>query len=344
MDKKDAAGNPSDTSIKAQKGCKMNIVAVGIDIAKITYEAHIQYQEQSYSKSFKNDSSDFPKLVTWIRGRSEGDIHVCMEASNRYWEKLAKYLYAEGIRVSVMNPTRIHNYAKCKLARNKTDALDAALIADYCATQNPPVWIPPAPHIQELQAMQRHLEALKRMRNQEANREDGYNPSPEVRKLIKEHIAILDQQIEQLLASIDDFIENHTDLQTKRTLLTSIPGIADLTASKLLAENIQAFTSAKELVAYAGLNPSQHVSGTSVRHKSKLSKIGNAQIRRSLYFPAVVAMHHNPCIVQLCERLEKKEKHKMVIVGAAMRKLLVLCYGVLKSGVPFDPAFCTIGS
>ncbi len=218
------------------------------------------------------------------------------------------------------------------------------MIADYCATQNPAIWKPPAPHIQELQAMQRHLEAIKRIRNQESNRADGYNPSPEVRRLINEHISFLDQQIKQLTSIINEFVEKRTDLRERKVLLTSIPGIADLTAMKLLAENIHVFASAKELVAYAGLNPSQHLSGTSMRHRSKLSKIGNAQIRKALYFPAVVAMHHNPFIIQLCERLEEKEKHRMVIVGAAMRKLLVLCYGVLKSGVPFNPAFCIANS
>ncbi len=322
----------------------MNKVSVGIDIAKLSFKAHIQCDRQSFFRSFKNDLEDYPKLITWIKERSEGRIHICMEASNRYWEKLAKFLHEEGILVSVVNPTRIHNYAKCKLSRNKTDSLDAAVIADYCATQNPTIWSPTAPHIQELQAMQRHLEAIKRMRNQESNRADGYNPSPEVQKLINEHISFLDQQIKQFTSVIHDFIEEHTDLRERKALLTSIPGIADLTAIKLLAENIHVFASAKELVAYAGLNPSQHLSGTSIRHRSKLSKIGNAQIRKALYFPAVVAMHHNPFIVQLCERLEKKEKHRMVIVGAAMRKLLVLCFGVLKSGVPFDPAFCASNS
>lgn len=322
----------------------MNKVSVGIDIAKLSFEAHIQYDKQSFIRSFKNDPEDYPKLITWIKERSEGRIHICMEASNRYWEKLAKFLHEEGILISVVNPTRIHNYAKCKLSRNKTDSLDAAVIADYCATQNPAIWNPTAPHIQELQAMQRHLEAIKHMRNQESNRADGYNPSPEVQKMINEHISFLDQQIKQFTSVIHDFIEEHTDLRERKALLTSIPGIADLTAIKLLAENIHVFASAKELVAYAGLNPSQHLSGISIRHRSKLSKIGNAQIRKALFFPAVVAMHHNPFIVQLCERLEKKEKHRMVIVGAAMRKLLVLCYGVLKSGVPFDPAFCVSDS
>lgn len=192
--------------------------------------------------------------------------------------------------------------------------------------------------------MQRHLEAIKRIRNQESNRADGYNPSPEVRRLINEHISFLDQQIKQLTSIINEFVEKRTDLRERKVLLTSIPGIADLTAIKLLAENIHVFASAKELVAYAGLNPSQHLSGTSIRHRSKLSKIGNAQIRKALYFPAVVAMHHNPLTIQLCERLEEKEKHRMVMVGAAMRKLLVLCYGVLKSGVPFNPAFCIANS
>ncbi len=90
----------------------MNKVSIGIDIAKLSYEAHIQCDGQSFSRSFKNSPENYPKLVAWIKERSEERIHVCMEASNRYWEKLAKFLHEKGILVSVVNPTCIHNYTK----------------------------------------------------------------------------------------------------------------------------------------------------------------------------------------------------------------------------------------
>lgn len=314
-------------------------ISVGIDIAKLSYQVHLVINHQGHSKSFKNDPLDFHKLLEWLQKVNAGQVHVCMEASSRYWENLAKFIYEAGLMVSVVNPSRIHNYAKCKLARNKTDPLDAALIADYCTTQNPPLWTPPAPQIQELQAMTRHLDSLKQMRTQEKNRSLLENPSESVSELIFQHLSFIDQQIEQLTDRIRQHIESHEDLKSGLALLVSIPGIAFLTAAKLLGENIQNFKSARELAAYAGLNPFFGISGTSVRHKPKLSKIGSSHLRTALYLPAVVAMNHNPSIVLLRERLEKRSKHKMVIIGAAMRKLLVLCLGVLKSGVPYDPVY-----
>jgi transposase len=314
-------------------------VSVGIDIAKLSYQVHLVVNNHRYSKPFRNSPADFYKLLDWLEKVHAGQFHVCMEASSRYWEHLAKFLYDAGLMVSVVNPTRIHNYAKCKLARNKTDPLDAALIADYCTTQNPPLWTPPAPQVQKLQAMIRHLGSLKQMRTQEQNRSLLENPSESVSALVFQHLSFIEQQIEQLTDCIRQHIESHEDLKTGLALLESIPGIAFLTAAKLLGENIQKFKSTRELAAYAGLNPSFGISGTSVRHKPRLSKIGSSHLRIALYLPAIVAMHHNPSIIDLRQRLEERNKHKMVIIGAAMRKLLALSLGVLKSGLPYDPVY-----
>ena len=95
---------------------------------------------------------------------------------------------------------------------------------------------------------------------------------------------------------------------------------------------------ARQLAAYAGLTPRERMSGSSVHHPPRLAKTGNSRLRRALYFPAMVAMRHNPAVRALAERLRARGKRPMVIVGAAMRKLLHLIYGVLKSGKPFDPA------
>jgi len=268
IDKNDEVGKPSNINIKPQKRFIMSNIALGIDIAKSTYHAYIEIDQKEFSRKFRNRPDDFPKLLNWLEQIQTDQIHVCMEATNRYWENLAQFLFDAGMLVSVVNPTRIHNYAKCKLTRNKTDSLDAALIADYCATLNPPLWTPPAPQIRELQAMLRHLDTLKQTRTQEYNRHLLENPSQSVDDLISQHLNFLDQQIEQLVNDIHQHIDRHDDLRTNLDLLVSIPGIAFLTAAKLLGENIQRFRSARALTAYAGLNPSISTSGSSVRHKS----------------------------------------------------------------------------
>lgn len=261
-----------------------------------------------------------------------------MEATNRYWEELARYLYAQGHVVSVVNPSRIRDYARSKLLRNKTDKLDADLIADFCATQSPDAWQPLSPEVQVLQALMRHWEDLKALRSEIHARLSNGSPSPSVHQMLSEHLTFLDQQLAEL-KQIESHIDQHPGLKQQRDLLVSIPGIGELTAAKLLGENIQAFSSTRALAAYAGLNPQHRLSGTSIHYRSRLSKMGNAHLRKALYFPAINAKRFNPIIQTFCERLHQHDKHKMTVIGAAMRKLLSLCLGVLKSGVPFDPHY-----
>jgi len=315
----------------------MTLHALGIDIAKETYQVVLLRDDKKRSHTFRNHPDTFAELTAWLAKHHVAQVHACMEATGRYWEDLAVFLFQAGHLVSVVNPARIHGYAKSKLSRNKTDKLDAALIADFCATQNPPLWTPPPPEVHELQAMARHLEALHQMRTQEGNRLASGVPSDQVLQMLREHVAFIDDQIDALKQRIQDHINQHPGLKQQQDLLTTIPGIGDLTAAKLLGENIQSFSSTRSLAAYAGLSPQKGESGTSVHRRSKLCKVGNGSLRKALYFPAICAMRFNPLIMDFCDRLAHRDKHTMVIIGAAMRKLLCLALGVLKSGVPFDP-------
>jgi transposase len=103
-------------------------------------------------------------------------------------------------------------------------------------------------------------------------------------------------------------------------------------------DQIRTAVNARQLAAYAGLTPRERTSGRSVRHPPRLAKTGNSRLRRALSFPALVAMRHNPAVHALAERLRSRGKRPLVIVGAAMRTLPHLLYGVLTSGKPFDPA------
>ncbi len=128
-------------------------------------------------------------------------------------------------------------------------------------------------------------------------------------------------------------------LKAQSELLDSIPGIAETTAALLLAEitDIKQYRSARQVAAYAGLVPRERQSGSSVRGRTRLSKIGNARLRRALYFPAITALRCSPFFQRWAEGLQQRGKSKMSVIGAAMRKLVHLAYGVLKTGKPFDP-------
>ncbi len=183
----------------------------------------------------------------------------------------------------------------------------------------------------------RHYEHLKTTRAQQS----VYAQSSEaaiVTTSIREVIATLDEQIAQVERKIRHHFDDHPDLKRRRDLLTSIPGIGETTAGSILSEipHLDRFQSAKAVAAFAGLSPRERRSGTSIHGRTRLCKTGNARVRKALYMPAMVALRFNPTLRIFAERLLAAGKHKRLIIGAVMRKLLVLAYGILRSGVAFN--------
>ena len=312
----------------------------GIDISKLEFHVHLLSEKGTHKRSFPNLPAGFRQLDAWFRNRHVKRAHACMEATGAYWEALALHLHESGHCVSVVNPARTKAYARSELLRAKTDTVDAAMIARFCQAQDPAAWEPPSPEIRILQAYSRHLHHLKEARAAQLTRIQ----MPQLPKLVvnstNDVIDALDDEISKIERTIEEHISHHPDLKRKRDLLTSIPGIAETTANSILSEmpNISEFKTAREVAAFAGLSPLTVQSGSSVRGRGALCKTGSARIRRALYFPALTAQRFNPVLKAFAARLSAAGKHKMVIIGAVMRKLLVLAWGVVKSGVTFDPA------
>lgn len=317
----------------------MAIPILGIDVSKETLDVHLLIKEQGRHAVFSNDGVGHRKLVRWLKKRC-GDVsaHVCMEATGMYAFPVAESLYQAKHCVSMVNPARISAYAKSQLARNKTDKLDAALIADFCHTQNPSEWLPPRQEVRELQALVRLLDDLKSIRQAENNRFNSGIRSCSVAHLLQDHINYLNEKIAHVEQIILDHIQQDADLSRKKNLLTSIPGIGEQTAHVILAEllYLDSFEQAKQVAAFAGLNPKQRLSGKMKGH-SPISKMGSSLLRKALYFPAIVAKHHNPIIREFCNNLENNGKVPMEVTIASMRKLLHIAFGVLKNDCPFDP-------
>jgi transposase len=317
---------------------------LGIDVSKDQLDVYLLAENAERAAEFDNHKSGWRSLVKWLKQHSPaGEVHVCLEATGRYGEDVTACLHERGYRVSVVNPARIKGYATSRLSRNKTDRVDAALIADFCRAQaaDLALWQPPDPAQRHLQALVRQLEDLDKMRQAERNRLRSGKHPPTVLKRLRAHITFLDEQIAAVKREIDGHIDQHPQLKHQRDLLASITGIAKLTAAKLLGEipNIAAFATPQELVAFAGLNPRQHCSGSSICGKTRISKVGCAAIRAALYMPAVSAKNTNPLMQPLVQRLSQCGHCKMSIVVAVMRKLLHLVFGILKSGQPFDPHY-----
>lgn len=310
---------------------------LGIDISKLDFAACLLSDRGEARKAFPNNATGYKQLDAWLRNRKVSRVHACMEATSSFWEPLALHLHGQGHRVSVVNPARTKAFAQSELLRAKTDDVDAAMIARFARSHELPAWEPLAPEIRDLQAFVRHLEHLKATRAQQLVRLQTPGLPKAIVRSIRELIAALDAQIALVERETNDHYDQHPELKKRRNLLVSIPGIGKTTADLIVAEmpRIERFRSGKEVAAYAGLSPRTMRSGTSIRGKGRMCKTGNARLRRGLYLPALTAQRYNSRFTAFAQRLRDAGKHPMVILGAIMRKLLVVAYGVLKSGTPY---------
>lgn len=320
----------------------MELVYIGIDISKETFDVAVILPKGKIKQlQFSNQRRGHRTFQKWLAKRGISRAHVAMEATGLYGQGLASFLHEHGYTVSVVNPARIKAYGESKLLRNKTDAIAAELIADFCFTQKPEAWTPPSPEIEKLRGMTRHLADLKKMRTQEINRQKSGISEPVVLGMVAEHLAFLNQAIKELEEKINAHIAAHPPMAKIVMLLESIPGIGRLTAAILVAEieDINLFSSAAALAAFVGLTPKRHESGKSVRKRATLSKMGRVDLRTALYLPTLSARRVNPLVRSLSARLFDRGKSRATVRGACMRKLLYIVYGVWKNGIPFDPMY-----
>ena len=318
----------------------MSLPTLGIDVGKKKLYAAllVTAERKAKRKTVSNDAAGHQALSEWLVRQQQSQVHVCLEATSNYGHPVARWLHEQGHRVTIANPKQIKAYGESRLNRTKTDRADALLIAQFCAERRPKPWTPPSPEVERLQAFARRIEALDQMLGQEHNRLE--TAPTHLSDDITAHIDFLKQQRKALLEQIQDHIDYHPGLKQQRDLITSIPGIGEKSAAVILAElgDVSIFKSARQLAAYAGLTPREHTSGTSIRKKPRLCKIGNARLRKALFMPALAAISYNEVIQVFRQRLLDSGKKKILIVGAIMHKLLRIIFGVLKSAKPFDPA------
>lgn len=317
----------------------MHTFHLGIDVAKAKLDCALRTPEGKLRhKVVENNPDGFQALAVWLAKQGADSLHACMEATGIYWEAVAEFLAdLPAATVSVINPAQIKAFGASQMVRTKTDKVDAKLIAQFCFERRPEPWQAPVPAEQALRALVLRLDALHAMHTQESNRLQVARPA--VREGIAKHLAWLDQEIEQLAKAIRDHIDADPTLRDKRRLLDSVPGLGERTIAVLLAfyATPQRFGNARQAVAFAGLDPRQHESGSSVKTKPRLSKIGHAFLRKALYMPAMVTLYRTEWGKRFRERLAAAGKPPMLIIGAMMRKLVHVAFGVLKSGKTFDP-------
>jgi transposase len=321
------------------------MIPLGIDIGSQTISAALILESQTYSLEIQNDESGFKQFQTWLETRvSLLEVHATMEATSVYWKAIAVFLHALCVQVSVVNPMQIKNFARSKLSRGKTDALDAKLIAEFTARMQPNVWHPQTQAFEEIRGLTRALDNLKRSLRRESNQLHSVQRSiPRVESVIvslEARIAFLKDQQAQLEVELERLILETPSIAVDFALLKSVPGIGVVTASLLLAETrgcLRGF-SGRGISAFAGLNPCPRESGL-MKGKAVVSGLGNPRLRRGFYMAALAASRGQNRFAVMNKRLRAAGKPGKVALIAVAHKILTVAVAVVRSGVPYNPKF-----
>lgn len=316
---------------------------VGIDVSAKTFTTMIDYEgERTEAFDLPNDPKGHKKLIRMVTKKGF-TAQVVLEATGNYSLDLALALHrAKRIEVMVANPRAISQFAGAYLRRTKTDALDANVIVEFSMRMPFEAWKPPEAHCFDLRAISRRVEALTKTATQEKNRLHAAITFDEMSEVVRNDIEVnirhLERRIERLREQAREHIQKYPELERAFLHLTSVKGIAQAAGIQILAElsTLPKDMDVRQWVAHAGIDPMQFQSGTSVDKPSRISRRGNAHLRRALFLPALVAVQHEPNVNAFYEKLLRRGKSKMQANVAVMRKLLHAIYGMLKHDRDFD--------
>jgi transposase len=324
------------------------MVFLGIDVSKDRLDCALLTAEGLKplgGRSFPNDAAGLDRAMGWaerVSGTAAADLHVVLEATAAYHELAAHRLAAAGMRVSIVNSARVRSFAKGLGILGKTDPIDARLLARYGQSVRPRAWRPPARALLDLEAMLARLDDIEGDLRREENRLEQARtrgcPAVVDRSLLASIEASKDRR-DELRRAIAAHVAAIPELQADLDRLLTIPAVGPRTAVRMLALlRARAFESARQAAACLGLVPVERTSGKSIRGRPTLSKNGNPRLRAALYMAAIVGIRCNPDLKAQYERLLGRGKCKMSALVAAMRKLVHLCFGVLKHATDYQPA------
>ena len=262
-----------------------------------------------------------------------------MESTGCYSEGVAEFFHELGFKVSVVNPLQIKSFRSSKLIRQKTDSVDALIIAEFCLQNAPAAWKPKSPEQKELHYLNVRISALKSELNRVSNALENKKLSKVILKSIHDEIKFLKNQIALLEDEAQKIINSDKNLKEQFDRITEIKGVGEKLALAIIADMPDAsnFQKSGQFSAFAGVSPSHFQSGSSVRGKSHISRLGSKSIRKILYMSALVVKNHNPHFQKFVQKLQKKGKAPKVIIVAIMRKLMCILFGMLKNSSNFDP-------
>lgn len=307
----------------------------GFDVSKKFFDVAVSNRED-LEKQFVYNMEGLASLIQWL----PKGCHCVMEATGPYYLRLAIYLHQNGFIVSVVNPLVIKRFSQMRLLRAKTDKSDARMIAAYGVTEQPAQWAPPAGYIVKLQQLEAVLQQMQKQRTALLCQTEAFTAGglmdKEMKHFLQKNIAHLDKQIIYLEKKMENIIEEH-HLQMLSNIIT-IPGVGKKSAIALivLSGGFTKFSNYKQLSAYVGLSPRIYQSGSSVRGKARICKMGMSRIRAMLYVCAWSAKRCNKACRNLYERLVAKGKSKRLALIAVANKLIKQVFSMATNNRKYD--------
>lgn len=311
----------------------------GFDISKDVFDV---YGSESGHCQFKNDELGFKKVLKHLSSQ----CLVVMEATGYYHYRLAQFLYKNEVAVSVVNPLSVKRFIQMKLAKVKTDKSDAKAICEYGQMNNVPLYDALTDVQSECLQLFRLLDSFLKHRTATKNKLHGEDvlgiPSKAVYRSLKRNRKHLDKEISGIEERILSLVKK--DQQEQLTLLTSIPGIGLKTALFLVVvtDGFSKFENASQLCSYVGITPTIRESGSSVRGRGRISKVGNRKLRNLLFLCSFNACKHNRGCKSIYERIVNKGKSKKLALIAVSNKLLRQAFAIAKSGRPYDETYVSV--
>jgi|SRR6185369_2064158 len=314
---------------------------IGIDISKLTFDVAIR-QEQAYKHyKFDNNLDGFLALIKVLPAESV----VVMEASGPYYLRLASFLAGKGVEVSVINPLVIRRFCQMRMSRAKTDKKDAMMIAEYGQSEKPGLWQVPQEQVISLQQMESLLTKLEQEQRSLKNQLESFSNSgrldKKVEKLIKKELIHKQRIIDKLTKEIEELAAQHYASLLEE--LQSIPGLGKKAAIALavISNGFTKFDNYRQLSSYVGLSPRIYESGTSVKGKARICKLGMSQMRSILYMCSWSASRYNKACREVYERLLAKGKAKKVALIAVANKLLKQAFAIATKHTLYDENYLT---
>jgi len=316
--------------------------SIGIDVASEKLDVAI-YDGSKFilEKTFSNNKKGIDQILK-LASENPG-IHVTMEATGSYHFKIAHALFQLKVEVSVVNPLVIKRFNEMKMLRNKTDRIDARMIALYGSEQKPTLYKPKTQEeellrnltetrnsfISTINSNKNRIHALKKSAYEHHSIFEAYE---KINQALKNEIKKISKQIKELIHKIY-FVESQ--------ILDELKGIGPVCKSIIFGHlsGFKNFDNAKQVCAFIGISPSKKESGKSVHGKGKINRKGNPYIRSIFYMLSLSAIRCNPTCKAFYERLLKMGKEKKLALVAVANKLIKILFALVKFKRHFDPNY-----